>query len=49
MTIKEAKKLLKTEKEIVALDHTAYVMFLSLGMYLLHHGAWPVAKITKGF
>lgn len=49
MTAREAKRLLRTEKEIIAMDHTTYVMLLSLGLYMLHHGYLRVATTTKGF
>ena len=48
MTRKEAIKLMKSEKEIVALNEGAYLLFLSLGLELLYKG-FTVAKVTKGF
>lgn len=49
MTQKEAIKMMKKEKEIVALDMQSYTLFLSIGLYLLEHGVYPVAKVVKGF
>jgi hypothetical protein len=49
MTRKQAIKLLKSEKKIVALDSASYVMFLQLGLFLLYNGSDKVAKIEKGF
>ena len=43
MTQEEMIELIKTEKEIIALNGPAYGLFLSLAL------AYPVAKITKGF
>lgn len=49
MTQKEAIKMLKKEKEIVALELQSYALFLSLGLALLHQGVFPIAKVSKGF
>jgi hypothetical protein len=49
MDQKEAIELLKSEKEVVALDAQSYCLFLSLGLALLHRGVWPIATITKGY
>jgi hypothetical protein len=49
MTQKEAIKMLKKEKEIVALEPQSYALFLSLGLALLHQGVFPIAKVSKGF
>jgi hypothetical protein len=49
MTRLEAIRLMKTEKEIIALNPPAYLMFLVLGMELLGSGVANVAKVTKGY
>jgi len=49
MTEKEAIKLLKKEKEVVALEPQSYALFLSLGLALLHKGVFPIAKVVKGY
>jgi hypothetical protein len=49
MTQKEAIELLKTEKEIVALNAGAYAQFLALGLGLLYQGVYPIAKVVKGY
>lgn len=49
MDQKTAVKLLKSEKEIVALDAQSYALFLALGLALLHQGVYPIAKVTAGF
>jgi len=49
MKQKEAIKMLKSEKEIVALDFKSYALFLALGLALLHKGVYPIAKVKKGF
>jgi hypothetical protein len=49
MTEKEAIHLMRTEKEVVALNARAYLIFLVLGMELLGKGIANVAKVTKGY
>ena len=49
MKEKDAIKMLKKEKEIIALNEGAYTMFLALGLALLYNGTNPIAKITKGY
>jgi len=49
MTVNEAKEILLTEKEVTALDEKSYVLFLELGLDMLMKGAYPIAKINKGY
>lgn len=49
MTQPEAIEMLKTEKEIIALEPKSYALFLALGLALLHQGVYPIAKVVKGY
>ncbi len=49
MTRKEIVKMLKTEKEIVALTPQAQAVFASIGLELAYKGVYPLAKITNGW
>jgi hypothetical protein len=46
MKQEEAIQLLRTEKEIVALDTQSCQMFLALGLAMLYQGEYPIAKVT---
>lgn len=46
---REAVKLLKSEKEIIALDRGALILYSLIGLELLHKGVSPVARVVKGF
>lgn len=49
MTRKDAIKLMKTQREVIAINEGAYLLFLALGLSLLYKGVYPIAKVTKGY
>jgi hypothetical protein len=46
---RKAIKMLKSEKEVIALNQGAFIVYNLVGLELLHKGVSPIAKIVKGF
>lgn len=42
---KEARKLLKEEKEIICLDQTSYIFYNMIGLDMSLKGIYPLAKL----